>query len=362
MTTTELIAPPTKEIERLEELAKVCGLTTIQGQGQFASAFAMAGALRQMRDSITPAMMRDIMELRGTRLGFRTDRDDPHCKHPPYGTEVVKDCLIEGTLRGARIVGNEINIIGGNCYLTLEFYRRIMAEMPGLTDLALMPGAPMPGQSGKTAYVPYIAVWRYFDKPGRMERLYSKCEKTGKITDNRIPVRVNEGMIVDAILGKAERKMRAAIYNHLTGTHFSDADLEDLGLLSGGPVPALEHVNGDAPADGEAQPAPDSRTASQRLADRFKKPPEPMPKNAAEAETPEGLPPQLSRMEGETGKAYVERVEKWIGQAQTIEQVTQLLSAAELEREQEAIAKSDLLRIIRAANVRTQEIDPAPVT
>jgi hypothetical protein len=42
-----------------------------------------------------------------------------------------------------------------------------------------------------------------------------------------IPIRVNKGQSADAILGKAKRKMLAAIYSRITGTEITDGEVED---------------------------------------------------------------------------------------------------------------------------------------
>jgi hypothetical protein len=65
-------------------------------------------------------------------------------------------------------------------------------------------------------------------KECRLERIIKKTPDGGT-HDGRIPVRVNKAMGVDAILGKAERKMLAAIRKEVTGSqHDPDGDVDDV--------------------------------------------------------------------------------------------------------------------------------------
>jgi hypothetical protein len=195
----------------------------------------MASGIEQLKEAMTPQIMGVIMNLRGSSLGFRTDRDWKQ-PHEQYSLEVVKECAIEAILRGAQLVGNEFNIISERCYLTKEFFVRALREFPGLSDLEIGFGQPKSSPSDpKVAYVAAFATWnmRQADgsmKPFRLEKM-AKLGPDGKtvVEDWRIPVRVNAdgkgGMQgPDAILGKAERKMRAAIYNLITGSAISELD------------------------------------------------------------------------------------------------------------------------------------------
>lgn len=204
------------DIRVLEETVANLNLTKIQG-GNFERCFALASGIRELRKLITAQMMSDIMELQGTSLGFKTDRD----KDNGYPVDVVKEVLIEAVLRGAAPIGNEFNIIAGRCYLTKEFFVRALREMPELENLILSAGVPVLGGGG--ALVPYEATWTYRGQEFRISRSQRKLAD-GSSSDNRICVRVNAGMGADGILGKAEKKIRAQILSLLTNTTFSDED------------------------------------------------------------------------------------------------------------------------------------------
>ncbi len=175
---------------------------------ELAVALTTAKTIQAIRDSITPEMMKDVVALQGTKLGFRTDRDDKG----GYSDEIIRDCAIEALMRGVRLVGNEMNIIASNFYATKEAFQRKLREYPGLTDLDIE--FSVPRRSENRSIVTCKARWRLNGNPMELDR--------------EISIRVNSGMIDDAILGKADRKMRAAIYERLTGSVLSEGDVDDL--------------------------------------------------------------------------------------------------------------------------------------
>lgn len=216
-----------KDLATIDAVVQECYLAQTAEEGHFLRALKMATGLRVLEAAITKEMMADVMRLQGTTLGFVTDKD----QGGGYDEATVKRCLIEALMRGAHVVGNEFNIISGRPYLTLQFYKRALRDFPGLTDLRLMPGVPqVMGERG--ALVPFSATWRLNGKPDSMERTQRKIDEN-TLEDNRIPVRVNAGMGADAILGKAERKFRKAIYDRLTGSESMDGDVEDAQAVIG---------------------------------------------------------------------------------------------------------------------------------
>lgn len=193
--------------------------------GHFGRAFRMAAAIRALHHAVTEDMMKDIMHLQGTGLGFLTDKDNSG-NPPGYTAAEVKLVAIEAALMGAFWVGNEFNIIANRPYLTKNFFTRKLREFPGLTDLRLSPGVPvLVGDKG--ALVPYVATWKFNGQEMRIERLLRKLDDKTDL-DERIPIRVNSGMGADAILGKAERKIKAQIYNMLTGSDLTDGDVDEV--------------------------------------------------------------------------------------------------------------------------------------
>jgi len=242
-------------VNELDSIAKSCRALAFPSDaghvGQFARALATADGIRSLRRALSAQIMEVIMDLQGTGLGFKTDKDSTG----GYPVEVVRECLIEATLRGAMPVNNEWNIISSRPYLSLNYFKRALREYPGLTDLNLMPGVPyLVGTSG--ALVDYRATWKLQQPDGqvldmRLDR--TKLQTPYGEVDQRIPVRVNSGQGADAILGKAERKMRAAILAKITGTDFSEGEVEESQL--GLPAPTMPPAgHGSLRGNGPGQP------------------------------------------------------------------------------------------------------------
>jgi len=154
----------------------------------------------------------------------------------------VKECLIEATIRGVRPVNNEFNIIAGRCYLTKNGVAHLLREFPGLTDLRPRFGVPkMVGEKG--ALVAASAAWKLNGKPDSIE-------------EREYPIRVNAGMGADAVLGKATRKLYAAIYAQLTGSEQMEGEVDD-----------IETMRNVTPIAAEEKPA---GTKVEQLAERLK--------------------------------------------------------------------------------------------
>lgn len=230
------------QIEGILEQSK--GEVANVGSG-LAAALTTARTIQAIRNSITPEMMKDVMALQGTSLGFKTDKD----RSGGYPEAVVKDCLIEGLMRGIRPFGNEMNIISGRCYMTREALTRLLREYPGLTDLRIVPSVPQ--IQGGRAIVHMEATWRLNGEEMSLQR--------------DIPIRVNDGMIDDAILGKADRKMKKSIYELLTGSEITDGEVGD--VITVQPEPPRGAVSGaDLTAGAKTIPP---RKSSAELANEF---------------------------------------------------------------------------------------------
>lgn len=206
----------TNELMDVDAILGEYELSHLEGLGGFAKSVKLARGMALLQKAIQPHMG-ELMAMRGSKLGFRTDRDSTD---KPYPESVIRDALVEGMLRGARPVGNEINVIGGNCYLTREFFERRLRELDGLTDLEIEEGVPAnAGERG--ALVEMHATWRLHGRPMRLD-----CAKS-EDRDTRIPVRMNAGMGADAVLGKARRKLLARIYARCTGSEWAQAEAEE---------------------------------------------------------------------------------------------------------------------------------------
>ena len=218
--TNEQLAIQESNLQRALELDKFAAensvTTLLAGEaGAFTVSMRMSAAMEQLRAMITPEMMKPIMAMQGSSLGFRTDKD----KEGGYKADVVKEVLIEATLKGFRMVNNETNIIAGRFYAARDGFERIFRDLGKtgrVTNLELTPGNPKTQADG--SLVDYHASWTFKTDAGDLIKDELKLS---------LPVKVNAGQGADAILGKAKRKMLAAIYARITGTTIVDGEADD---------------------------------------------------------------------------------------------------------------------------------------
>lgn len=216
---TELITIDEKTVIAIEEACEQCNLAKLATLSPLRRTLALARGMHIIRSQLVGPVMKDIMALANTPLGFLTDRTpgqkDKNGKElTPYSENVIRDAVVEGMLRGASIIGNEMNVLFGRCYLTRAYFERVVREWPGLTHLAITEGVPMRTTSSKYVLVPMRASWQLNGVPQEL-----RCEHTSEV-DSRIPVIENEGMAADAVLGKAKRKLFAKIFARLAGSEW----------------------------------------------------------------------------------------------------------------------------------------------
>ncbi len=249
-----------KKCVELETIAATCSLEALQTKPLFQKAFLMARGINDLPSMIGKAEMAEIMPLMNSALGFLTDRNpankDKETGKPitPYSEEVVKEVFIEATLRGFFTIGNEFNIIGGRFYGAKAGLMRKAKSFPGLSNLKTYFGIPvLSGDKG--AKILCKASWILNGTADSLEREFA--------------IRVNYGMGADAITGKAERKLYAAILNQLTGIHTPDGDAGDSEAINVTPErPEVETVaeklakaKAAEPAKGEPQKTPEATKA-----------------------------------------------------------------------------------------------------
>jgi len=244
------------QASKIDAIVENCGLVAAGEVETFGRALRLARGMNQLREVMSGPILQELMALKGNVLGFRTDRDklseeDLRKGKRPYDDDEIRDALCVGLLKGAHATNDEINVIGGNCYLTKSYYTRRILELPELTELAVLPGAIMFNSDGSVAYVTIEASWKYRGVADRILRTRGKDEK-GIDYDHRIQIRVNRGQGPDAVLGKAEKKVLAAIWRLVTGRRLEqDADFD----------PPHDDSVVDAPSTqgSESQIVPDNR-------------------------------------------------------------------------------------------------------
>lgn len=251
------------QCEKIQAIADRASPQELADKSALAQAIYLADAFRNLRIAVTDEMMQSIMSLQGSALGFRTDKD----KTGGYPLEIVRDCFIEATLCGARPIGNEWNIIAGRRYLTKEFYERSFPLLPGITNVDVVPGVPTI-HNGKTV-VRMAVRWKH---NGVQQELRDQEGKPGRT----FVIRANDGMMDDAIIGKAKRKALKAAYEMVLGRSIGDIDDEQAAVETKAATTKIDDLTaklkGQKPEhlpDGELPPLPSDE--AQRMLDELDK-------------------------------------------------------------------------------------------
>jgi len=124
---------------------------------------------------------------------------------------VVRNCIIEATLTGVEPFGNQFNIIAGNTYITKEGFGHLLSKIQGLRYTITF---ELPRIKDQSAAVVAIIRWSVNGSAWQEQRM-------------DMPIKVNNYMGADGVLGKAERKARKWLYSTITGTDLGDGGVEE---------------------------------------------------------------------------------------------------------------------------------------
>lgn len=196
-------------------------------EGTFTRTIAYGMAVAEMREALTPGVMQAIMKLKGSKLGFRTDENAQNV----YPVELVRDAVIDAATLGLQCVGNQFNIIGGNMYVTKEGFTYLLRKLSAegkLKDMKFIYHPAEISESSTQGTRKDGSMYQKIEREGRV-RVDVSCTWNGKPVREGLEfiVRVNNGMSQDAILGKAERKAKAWLYNFLTDQSIGDGEAEE---------------------------------------------------------------------------------------------------------------------------------------
>lgn len=186
------------------------------------NSLVVANAITFLQEKLTPEVMKPIMALQGSKLGFKTDKDlvknnstGKYERGPGYPLDVVKNCFIEMSLIGLLPTSNEWNIIGGNSYVTKEGGTSLLKKQcKGLEDYTIKYLKVNQSDDKKTANVATSIKWIVNGKPSEEQIDF--------------PVKSDPYTTFDALIGKAERKAKVWLYNKINGTNISDGDVMDI--------------------------------------------------------------------------------------------------------------------------------------
>lgn len=236
--------------KQLDEAANQAYELTRNITASFAGSLNLARVVSRIRELLTIELMNEvIMPLKDTQFGWRTDSKN-------YTIEQYRDAWVSACMVGAKPVNNEVNIISAQCYLAKNYFKRAIKEFPGLTEWNPIPGELKMTPSG--ALVEYTATWKLNGNP--MVR-----NRSGK---SAIPVRLNNGMGADGALGKAERKFMADVLSYVTGTHFSDGEVEDAEPTH---ASVISNVSAEVSAGKQALPEPAKNAQTRAVTEKLKK-------------------------------------------------------------------------------------------
>jgi hypothetical protein len=212
----ELMIPDDKNLARIDTLVTEYLETEISGK--LSRALVLGHAITSLNKMLTKEIMTPILQLKGSKLGFRTDKDG---YGSGYSDEIVKRCFIESLLLGVEPVSNQWNIIAGNLYITKEGCTHLLSNIEGL-KYSVVPQIPkvMKNPDGDWGALCKVKVeWQYRGEK-KTQDLEFACkgasDKNGKHCTG-----------ADAYNGKAERKAKHWLYCHLSGQYVGEGDIED---------------------------------------------------------------------------------------------------------------------------------------
>lgn len=218
--------------------------------GGISRAAIQAAAIAELEDRLTDDIMSKLIRLQDNPLGFKTDRPPGARKRdgsplPSYDPRTVKRVLITGFLMGYSPVGNEINIIAGQCYPTKNAVMRKLRETRGFGNFKQHIGIPKP--DGNVAKATAWASWTIMGKEERLE--FSETSEG----DFRLVCRYHQGSdSPDSLRGKIESKLWKAVAMRVSGMQFEDDPSEETSsgssVVDSEPTRAIEPPEDDIPA------------------------------------------------------------------------------------------------------------------
>lgn len=230
----QISAKAKSAIEQIEAVATTYALSRVCDLDRMEQSYHTSKGIEAMRSVLKGDIMKMYMGLQGHPLGFKTDK--------VYPEEAVREVLIQAFMHGLLPNGNEFNIIGGNFYATKEGLKRLVYEFAGASDIEIEPGIPSPPRNG-TVVVTMTARWKQNDKAQEISRPFA--------------VRANNGQGVDATLGKAHRKLYAAMLERMTGQAISEGEVEpavERKRVDSTSAPRLRRVDNQAVTHTESTP------------------------------------------------------------------------------------------------------------
>ena len=209
-------------------IAETEGDETIKAMIQSAGYYALERAF-------TDDMVTLVRRMENHPQGFKVDKT--------YANDEVRPALLQARIEGLRWSGNEMNVLAGNMYATVNGLSRLVEEHEAVSDFQIIAGDieliedSLQGTSAKVeirAEFKFNKTWqdassaeKWLDETYACSVQYRDGTRVG---DERIIVKVNKGQGYDAMLGKARRKLLARVYEFITAKRIATAeDHHDIG-------------------------------------------------------------------------------------------------------------------------------------
>lgn len=194
--------PYAADMRKVEKVTTKLSFEKIAAFDALEQSILLAEAVDQLRKALSDDYMETVvLRLMNSPLGFRCDRPNKR-QTEPYTREEVREALIQALFYGARLIGNEFNIMSERCYLTREFFERKVREHPDLANLTM--GFETSQEAATSVRIKWVAEFTLKGEPRKLEQAFT--------------VRRNEGQTVEACVGKGRRKMLAHIWMNITGS------------------------------------------------------------------------------------------------------------------------------------------------
>lgn len=266
----------TQEITRADSLAAFETLLTVQQTvveqleaakgNSVATQVAKLKGFESLRDAFTTAAMPAVMQIAGTPVGFRTDKDVDGGGTEYTATE-VRDVVLDALADGLELFGNQFNIMSKRKYITNEGYTFKVSGIGGVTNLDVATGNPedieiqeAPSNNGKYnvftvyGYVPVIVSFLLHGVPVQMLNT-----KTADL-DGRFQVSASgkdKLKTIDSLKTKGERRARKRLFNFVITAQTPTEPL----TLGGDTTPKTEPLK---MIGSGGEPEPETKTVVER--------------------------------------------------------------------------------------------------
>jgi len=209
--TTQIVEASAQEKQFLQAVEGAIEIN--QMETSMVKSLRMAKVVKELRKCLDlPEIMETIKFYHNKPIGFVTDKmgwdGKKNQEKVPYKLDVIKDCVMEATMQGANIFGNEFNIIASRTYFTQSFFVRKLRELSAITGLEYRFDDKVPVNNGKVGY----------------QNVY-KCECTvnyriaGQEAKQKKLIYNLVGQTDDQVLGKLKKRTHQWLFNEITNSN-----------------------------------------------------------------------------------------------------------------------------------------------